>query len=91
MTKVFLIIIAVLLVAVAVLFLLWKLSKSENKRVKDELAVTKNQLETAVKQAKKFEGTLEIMNENRKETDEKIDALHSGDSVGNALDELSKH
>lgn len=91
MTKVFLIIIAILFVAVVVLFLLWKLSKSENKRVKDELAVTKNQLETAVKQAKKFEGTLEIMNENRKETDEKIDALHSGDTVGNALDELSKH
>lgn len=91
MTKVFLIIIAVLFVAVVVLFLLWKLSKSENKRVKDELAVTKNQLETAVKQAKKFEGTLEIMNENRKETDEKIDALHSGDTVANALDELSKH
>ena len=91
MTKVFLIIIAILFVAVVVLFLMWKLSKSENKRVKDELAVTKNQLETAVKQAKKFEGTLEIMNENRKETDEKIDAMHSGDTVGNALDELSKH
>ena len=91
MTKVFLIIIAVLFVAVVVLFLLWKLSKSENKRVKDELAVTKNQLETAVKQVKKFEGTIDIMNQNRKETDEKIDALHTGDSVGNALDELSKH
>ena len=91
MTKVFLIIIAVLFVAVVVLFLLWKLSKTENKRVKDELAVTKNQLETAVKQVKKIEETLEIVNHNRKETDEKIDALHTGDSVANALDELSKH
>ena len=91
MTKVFLIIIAVLFVAVVVLFLLWKLSKSENKRVKDELAVTKNQLETAVKQVKKIEETLDIVNHNRKETDEKIDALHTGDSVANALDELSKH
>ena len=52
MTKIFLIIIAVLFVALVVLFLLWRLSKSENKRVKDELAVTKNQLETAVKQVK---------------------------------------
>ena len=91
MTKVFLIIIAVLFVAVVVLFLLWKLSKTENKRVKDELAVTKNQLETAVKQVKKIEETLDIVNHNRKETDEKIDTLHTGDSVANALDELSKH
>ena len=91
MTKVFLIIIAVLFVAVVVLFLLWKLLKSENKRVKDELAVTKNQLETAVKQVKKIEETLDIVNHNRKETDEKIDALHSGDTVDNALSELSKH
>lgn len=91
MTKVFLIIIAILFVAVVVLFLMWKLSKSENKRVKDELAVTKNQLETAVKQVKKIEETLDIVNHNRKETDEKIDALHTGDSVANALDELSKH
>ena len=91
MTKVFLIIIAVLLVAVAVLFLLWKLSKSESKRVKDELAVVKNQLESAVSQMKKFEETLEIVNHNRRESDEKVDALNSGDTVGNALDELSKH
>jgi len=91
MTKVFLIIIAVLFVAVVVLFLLWKLSKSENKRVKDELAVTKNQLEIAVKQVKKIEETMDIVNHNRKETDEKIDALHSGDTVDNALSELSKH
>ena len=91
MTKVFLIIIAVLLVAVVVLILLWKLSKSENKRVKDELAVTKNQLESAVSQMKKFEETLDIINHNRRESDEKVDALNSGDSVGNALDELSKH
>lgn len=91
MTKVFLIIIAVLFVAVLVLFLLWKLSKSESKRVKDELAVTKNQLESAVNQMKKFEETLDIINHNRRESDEKVDALNSGDSVGNALDELSKH
>lgn len=91
MTKVFLIIIAILFVAVVVLFLLWKLSKSENKRVKDELAVTKNQLESAVNQMKKFGETLDIINHNRKESDEKIDALHTGDSVANALDELSKH
>lgn len=91
MTKVFLIIIAVLLVAVAVLFLLWKLSKSESKRVKDELAVVKNQLESAANQMKKFEETLDIINHNRRKSDEKVDALNSGDSVGNALDELSKH
>ena len=91
MTKIFLIIIAVLFVALVVLFLLWRLSKTENKRVKDELAVTKNQLETAVKQVKKIEETLEIVNHNRKETDEKIDALNSGDTISNALNELSKH
>lgn len=91
MTKVFLIIIAILFVAVVVLFLMWKLSKSESKRVKDELAVTKNQLESAVSQMKKFEETLDIINHNRRESDEKVDALNSGDSVGNALDELSKH
>lgn len=91
MTKVFLIIIAILFVAVVVLFLLWKLSKSESKRVKDELAVTKNQLESAVSQMKKFEETLDIINHNRRESDEKVDALNSGDTVGNALDELSKH
>jgi len=91
MTKVFLIIIAVLLAAVVVLFLLWKLSKSENKRVKDELAVTKGQLESAVNSIKNFESTLEIINKNRKETDEKIAALHEGDALGNALDWLCEH
>lgn len=91
MTKVFLIIIAILFVAVVVLFLMWKLSKSENKRVKDELAVTKNQLASAVSQVNKIDETLEIINHNRKETDEKIAALHEGDALGNALNWLSEH
>ena len=38
----------------------------------------------------RLSNVIDVTNTNRKEADEKIDALHSGDAAGNALDGLSK-
>jgi peptidoglycan hydrolase CwlO-like protein len=88
MTKILLILILVFASIAGIFFFLWQLSKSNHKRTQDELARTKAQLKTATDQIKKIESTLEIINHNRKESDEKIDALNTGDVIDNALNEL---
>jgi len=88
MTKILLILILVFASIAGIFFFLWRLSQANHKRTQDELARTKVQLKTATDQIKKIESTLEIINHNRKESDEKIDALHNGDVIDNALNEL---
>lgn len=39
----------------------------------------------------RYRNAQKIVSENRKQADAKVDALHSGDALGNALDELHKH
>ena len=39
----------------------------------------------------KLESTIQILRKNRKEADEKINNLHDGDALGNALNGLHKH
>lgn len=75
-----------------IVFLLQRLSVRRN-----ELKLLKCQLETAEKekdgyarQVQRLTSAAEIVSENRKEADEKIEELHSGDAVSNALDELRK-
>lgn len=65
--------------------------------LRNELRMTKCQLEATEKEKKAFaeqaarlSNVIDVTNTNRKEADEKIDALHSGDAAGNALDGLSK-
>ena len=57
-----------------------------------------SELETALEsnkilmeQLSKLREELRIKNENRKKADEKINALHSGDVIANAINGLSKH
>ena len=91
MTKFLLIIIAILAVVAGAFFFLWRISQEKQKKTQAELEQKKKELESALEQITKLKGTIEIMNKNRREADEKIDALNSGDPTGNALDELSKH
>lgn len=91
MTKILLIIILLFAAAAGVFFFLWRLSQAEHKRTKDKLKAANQQLKAATDQIQKIESTLEIINHNRKETDEKINALNNGDVLDNALNELSKH
>lgn len=90
MTKFFLITILVLVIAVFVLFLLWRSSVSKRKRTKETLDKVTRQLNEAIVQQAKLESTISILQKNRKEADEKVNGLHNGDSLGNALDELRK-
>lgn len=91
MTKVLLIIIAVLAVIAVVFLLLWRISKAKLKQTENELAYTRKELSESIAAQVKLEATLEIINQNRNQADEKIENLHTGDVLGNALDGLSKH
>ena len=90
MTKFFLAVILILLAAILVLFLLWRLAVGRQRRTEKALDTANRQLGEAVAQQAKLEGTIDILRQNRKEADEKIDSLHSGSSIDNALDELHK-
>ena len=90
MTKFLLIAILVLVVAVFVLFLLWRAALKKQKETKASLEQTKKQLNEAIVQQAKLESTISILQKNRYEADEKVNGLHNGDSLGNALDELRK-
>ncbi len=66
------------------------------KYTRDKLKETKKSLDSAIE--KKYELTLQVENfklaekiksDNRKEADEKINALHNGDAVDNAISGLS--
>ena len=91
MTKLLAITTAVFAASSVFLFLMWQIAEEKNKKTKVELENVKNDLKTALEQIKALRGTIEIMNKNRKEADEKIVALNNGDTTANALDELCKH
>lgn len=91
MTKFLLIVIAVLFVALIVLFFLWRLNAAKRKSQKETIDRLVNQLNEAIVQQSKLESTIDILKKNRDKADEKIDDLHDGDSVNNAIDELRKH
>ena len=68
------------------------------KNLRNELKLTKVQLETSekeknnyAKQVQRLMSAAEIMAKNEKEANEKVDELYSGDAVDNAINGLSKH
>lgn len=90
MIKFFLIVCGFLSVACLVFFFAWRLSKNENKQQKiiiDKLSKRLCDVSEANSQLRK---SISILKTNREKADEKIDNLHNGDSVDNAIDELSK-
>lgn len=90
MIKIILIETVVLLLVAGILFFLWRHSARKQKETKAALESTKKQLSEAIVYQAKLESTLDILAKNRKEANEKINSLHNGDSVDNAINELRK-
>lgn len=90
MIKFFLILTAVLFVGILLIFFLWRSEKTKRKETQGKLESTNRELAKAIVEQAKLESTVHILRENRKEADEKINNLHDGDALGNALDELHK-
>lgn len=76
---------------IAVLLFVVRNLRNEMKLTKAQLAASEKARDEYAKQVQRLTSAGEITAENRRESDEKVDSLHSGDAVGNALDELSKH
>lgn len=91
MIKFLLIVIAVLFVVGIVFFFLWRLSAAKTKSQKTTIDKFVKQLNEATQANSKLELTISTLKNNREKADEKIDDLHNGDSVSNAIDELRKH
>ena len=91
MIKFFLILTAVLFVGILLLFFLWRSEKIKRKETQGKLESTNKELARSIAEQAKLESTIQIMKKNRKEADEKINNLHDGDALGNALNGLHKH
>ena len=91
MIKFFLILTAVLFFGILLLFFLWRSEKTKRKEIKGKLESTNKELARAIAEQAKLESTIQILRKNRKEADEKINNLHDGDALGNALNGLHKH
>ena len=91
MIKFFLILTAVLFVGILLLFFLWRSEKTKRKETQSKLESTNKELARAIAEQAKLESTIQILKKNRKEADEKINNLHNGDALGNALNGLHKH
>lgn len=91
MIKFFLILTAVLFVGILLLFFLWRSEKIKRKETQGKLESTNRELARAIAEQAKLESTIQILRKNRKEADEKINNLHDGDALGNALNGLHKH
>ena len=91
MIKFFLILTAVLFVGILLLFFLWRSEKIKRKETQGKLESTNKELARAIAEQAKLESTIQIMKKNREEADEKINNLHDGDALDNALNGLHKH
>ena len=90
MIKFFLILTAVLFVGILLLFFLWRSEKTKRKETQGKLESTNKELARAIAEQARLESTIQILKRNRKEADEKINNLHSGNTTRNALNELHK-
>lgn len=91
MIKFFLILTVMLFVGILLLFFLWWSEKTKRKETQGKLESTNKELAKAIAEQAKLESTIQILRKNRKEADEKINNLHDGDALGNALNGLHKH
>lgn len=90
MTKILLGALTGSLLLMCILALVIRHLRSELKLTKCQLATAEKERDGYAKQVQRIANAAEIAGANRKEADEKIDELHSGDAVDNALSELSK-
>ena len=63
---------------------------SELKILKLKNSTLERQKDAFAAELARYKDAQEVMGENRRDADAKVDALHSGDAVGNAIDELRK-
>lgn len=64
--------------------------KAEVKLLKCQLEASEKEKTAYARQVQRLTSAAGIASKNRREADEKIEELHSGDVVGNALDGLRK-
>lgn len=81
----------ILLGAVILLCVIIRNLKSELKLVRTQLATTEKEKDGYAKQVQRLTSAAEMVAENEREANEKIDEIYSGDAVDNALSGLSKH
>lgn len=89
--KLLLIICAVFLFAALIFFFLWRLSVGKRKSQKETIDKLVQQINEAKQTNSELEYTISVLKKNREKADEKIEELHNGDALANALDGLHKH
>lgn len=72
-------------------FLMWRIARIEKKQTEEEFNRFVDKYEEMEKTISLLQSELRIKSENRKKADEKIEALHNGNVVDNAINGLSKH
>lgn len=88
MTEYWLIAVSVLAALSALFLFLWRITESRLKLARNSLETVNKELDKALSELAKLEASLKVLVGNRKVADEKIDNLHDGDTLGNAIDIL---
>lgn len=89
--KLLLIVCGVFLFAALIFFFLWRLSVGKRKSQKETIDKLVQQINEAKQTNSELEYTISVLKKNREKADEKIEELHNGDALANALDGLHKH
>ena len=85
----FLIGVIVVLVGLSgVSFIMWRITDKQRVELETQLDTAVKNNKVLMEQLNKLHEELRIKSENRKEADEKIKELHTGDALGNALNGL---
>lgn len=85
----FLIGVIVVLVGLSgVSFIMWRITDKQRVELETQLDTAVKDNKILMEQLNKLHEELRIKSENRKEADEKIKKLHTGDTLGNALNGL---
>lgn len=91
MTTFFIGVSVVLVITASVFCVLWKIEQKIRKDTQKDLTDSIENNKVLMEQLNKLHEELKIKNKNREEADAKVNALHNGDSVSNAINGLSKH
>ena len=89
--KALLILCGVLFVLLFIAVVLLRIANRRTDKIMQILKQTSDRLADSILQTEKLKAAIKAMSENRRKADEKIERIHSGDAVGNAIHELSKH
>ena len=91
MSPLFIYAVIALFIVAGVFFAMWKFAAKAKKDMKEELENALEANKALMKQLSLLHEETKIKTENRKEADEKIEELHNGDALGNALNWLHRH